>query len=112
MRPYDLAESFEYRGDWTGHLFAPLRTIVRVMGIDSHLELTEAWAAMANRGEVEGTAFSRLEAENGWPSVRYQAASGRIREFLKSKDAVAAVQMQRELGEFFRKNYRTSEQLK
>ena len=112
MRPYDLAESFEYRGDWTGHLFAPLRTIVRVMGIDSHLELTEAWAAMADRGEVEGTAFSRLEAENGWPSVRYQAASGRIREVLKSKDAVAAVQMQRELGEFFRKNYRTSEQLK
>ena len=39
VMPYELAQKFEYRGDWTGHLFTPLRMIVRSMCIDSHEEL-------------------------------------------------------------------------
>ena len=104
--PYELAKKFEYRGDWTGRLFTPLRTIVRVMCIDSHDELKEAWGAMAERGETENATFNLLEDPSGWPSVRYEATGEKIRETLKSGDSVAAVRMQRELGEFFRENYR------
>ena len=39
VQPYELAKRFEYRGDWTGALFTPLRKIVKVMCIDSHPEL-------------------------------------------------------------------------
>lgn len=104
--PYELAKKFEYRGDWTGRLFTPLRLIVRAMCIDSHDELKEAWAAMAERGETDDADFELLEAEGGWPSVRYEATGEKVRGSLKSGDAVAAVRMQRELGEFFRENYR------
>ncbi|MDQ8192403.1 ABC transporter substrate-binding protein [Roseibacillus persicicus] len=106
VRPYELAQKFEYRGDWTGRLFTPLRTIVRVMCIDSHDELKSAWAAMAEAGKPSNEQFSQIEAEGGWPSVSYQAAGDKIRATLKSDKAVDAVRMQRELGEFFRENYR------
>ena len=106
VQPYELAKKFVYRGDWTGRLFTPLRTIVRVMCIDSHRELKESWGAMAKSGKTDLPVFYQLEAEGGWPSVRYEATGDKIRGTLKSGDAVAVVRMQRELGEFFRKNYR------
>ncbi len=103
--PYELAKRFEYRGDWTGRLFTPLRSIVRVMCIDSHPELTTAWEAMVKANKTEVAVFESLEGGGGWPSVRYQVAEERIRGVLKAGDAVAVVRMQRELGEFFRENY-------
>lgn len=106
VEPYELAKKFEYRGDWTGRLFTPLRTIVRVMCIDSHQELKDSWGAMAEARKTDLPIFTKLETEAGWPSVRYEATGDRIRGTLKSGDAVAAVRMQRELGEFFRANYR------
>jgi hypothetical protein len=106
VMPYEVAKRFQYHGEWTGSLFTPLRTIVRVMGIDSHEELTDAWEAMVRAGVRENDAFDCLSARGGWPSVRYQATSKRIRSILKSEDAVREVRMQRELGEFFRANYR------
>lgn len=106
VMPYELAKKFEYRGEWTGRLFTPLRTIVRVMCIDSHQELKDAWGAMAEAGQTDLPVFTDLEAEGGWPSVRYEATGEKIRGILKSGDSVAAVRMQRELGEFFRANYR------
>lgn len=104
--PYELAKRFEYRGRWTGRLFTPLRVIVRVMCIDSHLELQEAWEAMAERGVTEDPAFDRLAAPAGSPAITYSATDSRIRDILKNGDAVAVVGLQRELGEFFRANYR------
>lgn len=106
VRPYELAQRFQYRGDWTGSLFTPLRTIVSVMCIDSHEELTKSWGAMKTAKMTESVAFGQLATDEGWPSVRYQATTGRIRTTLKSGDPVATVRMRRELGEFFRENYR------
>jgi ABC-type Fe3+ transport system substrate-binding protein len=104
--PYELAKKFVYRGDWTGRLFTPLRSIVRVMCIDSHQELKDSWGAMAKAGKTDLPIFTKLETDTGWPSVRYQATGEKIRGTIKSGDSVAVVRMQRELGEFFRANYR------
>ena len=38
--------------------------------------------------------------------MRYDATLEKIRPILKSEDAVASTKMQRELGEFFRGNYK------
>lgn len=115
--PYEMAKEFEYRGDWTGRLFTPLRMIVRAMCIDSHVELKEAWKVYGQsvvreedflteiafwslrEGEVDGRPVE-------WPSVTYEVTGSRIRDTIKSGDKVAVVRMQRELGEFFRGNYR------
>lgn len=104
--PYELAKRFEYRGEWTGRLFTPLRVIVRVMCIDSHVELQAAWEAMAERGVQSDAVFDRLASPTGWPSITYEATETRIRETLKNNEAVETVHLQRELGEFFRSNYR------
>ena len=105
VKPYELAQKFEYRGDWTGHLFTPLRMIVRSMCIDSHEELKEAWSAMNTRGGLADEGFTAL-SQGDWPSVSYEASGGRIRSTIKSRDQVAIVRMRRELGEFFRQQYR------
>lgn len=105
VMPYEVAKKFEYHSGWTGRLFTPLRMIVRVMCIDSHDELKEAWEAAFEAGELENEELLRL-ANDDWPAVTYEAAGGQIRATMKSKDQVAVVRMQRELGEFFRSNYR------
>lgn len=105
VMPYEVAKKFEYHGEWTGRLFTPLRMIVRVMCIDSHDELKEAWEAAFEAGELGNEEFLRL-AKDDWPAVTYEAAGGPIRSTMKAKDQVATVRMQRELGEFFRGNYR------
>ncbi|MDP0489728.1 MAG: ABC transporter substrate-binding protein [Verrucomicrobiota bacterium JB023] len=103
--PYEVAEKFTYRGDWTGSRFSPLRLIMGAMAIDSHEELKEAWEEMIAAGDLTEEAFFSL-GEGGWPSVSYQAAGGRIRSTMKGKDALATARMKRELGEFFRSHYR------
>jgi ABC-type Fe3+ transport system substrate-binding protein len=74
VMPYEVAKRFQYHGEWTGRLFTPLRNIVRVMGIDSHEELTAAWEAMAKAGVRENEAFNRLAAKGGCDTVANQSA--------------------------------------
>lgn len=107
VMPYELAARFEYDGSLTGHLFTPLRTIVRAMCIDSNEELKAAWKALVeNDFPPEAyAAFLRGEA------VSYDRSGGEIRSALKDKDKMVGVRMRRELGEFFRENYREAERL-
>jgi len=106
-QPYVAAEQFTYDGSLTGHLFTPLRTIVRVMCIDSDEELKEAWAALIEAGfPPEATArFSDVS------SVGYEMAGGEIRTALKSKDKVEAARLQNRLGREFRSNYKEAARL-
>ena len=104
VMPYQLAEKFEYRGDWTGRLFTPLRMIVRSMCNDSHEELKECWSSMIENDDLQNEEFLDL-SQGEWPSVSYEATGGRIRSTMKSRDQVSIVRMQREIGEFFRENY-------
>lgn len=101
-QPYEAAREFTYDGALTGHLFTPLRTIVRVMCIDSGEELKEAWAALIEAGfPPEASAvFSDVSP------VAYDKAGGRIRAALKSDDKVAAARLVNELGSGFRANYK------
>lgn len=63
VRPFETGGDFEYVSAWTGRHFGPLRFIVRVMCIDSHEELQEAWSTLAGAGfpPQATAAFDRLE---------------------------------------------------
>lgn len=106
-QPYEAAGRFEYDGSLTGHLFTPLRSIVRVMCIDSHKELKKAWAALNEAGQPpEAMAvFSDVSA------VSYELAGGEIRAVLRSEDKLAAARMMNQLGQQFRTNYREAARL-
>ena len=50
VNPYELAKTFTYHEAWTGRLFRPIAFIFRVMCIDPHDELAEAWRALIEAG--------------------------------------------------------------
>ncbi len=62
-RPFETGDAFEYVPGWTGGHFNQLRFLVRVMCIDPHDELREAWEALAAAGFPAGAtaAFDRLD---------------------------------------------------
>ena len=106
MNPYSTATGFIYHPSWTGALFRSIAFTFRVMCIDPHEELTEAWRALIAAGfPAEALAtFSDVSA------VDYVMASGRMREVLAG-DKVGEVELARELAAHFSKQYRRAGEL-
>lgn len=107
VRPYEMANRFYYDGELTGHLFTPLRNIIRVMCIDTHEEMKSAWAALIEADFPEEATAAFFDVS----PVSYKAAATEIRPVYKSKDKVKAVQLANRLGAHFRNNYQKAERL-
>ena len=111
--PYVAAKDFTYDGKKTGSLFGSIAFIVRVMCVDTHPELTRAWAALIAAREKTG-AFppEALAAFEDVEAVNYEAAKGRIKDAL-AKDApkIRQVQLAKELSDQFRANYQKAAEL-
>jgi hypothetical protein len=101
VQPYAQAGAFVYHAEWTAPLFRPISFIVRVMCIDPHEELREAWRALiaANFPPQASAVFFDVS------KVDYAAASGAIRETLRSPDKIAEVKLAKTLGDSFRAQY-------
>jgi iron(III) transport system substrate-binding protein len=100
VNPYELAQTFTYHEKWSAPLFRSIAFIFRVMCIDTHRELTDAWQALI-------TAKFPPEARAAFEDVRqidYLAASGRIREAL-GPNKIKEVQLAKELSDTFRAQY-------
>jgi ABC-type Fe3+ transport system substrate-binding protein len=106
VNPFELARTFTYHDAWTGRLFRPIAFIFRVMCIDPHHELTDAWQALiaSNFPPQASAAFSDVSA------VDYAAASGSIRDAL-SGDKIKEVQLAKNLADHFRAQYRHAAEL-
>ena len=104
--PFEQARKFTYDRKLTGHLFSPLRAIIRVMCIDPHDEMKAAWDALIEAGfPPQATArFHDVRA------VSYEQAGGPIKLTLK-KSKVDEVRLMNELGSVFRANYREAQRL-
>ncbi|MDB4506778.1 extracellular solute-binding protein [Akkermansiaceae bacterium] len=105
--PYEVADRFYYDSTLTGHLFTPLRNIIRVMSIDSHEEMKRAWKALAKAGFPEEA--SRVFYDIS--PVTYELTGSEIRSTLKSGDKVAAVRMTNRIGKHFRESYKQVERM-
>lgn len=104
---YVEAAKFEYRPEWTGPLFNVLRLVVRVMCLDPADELKAAWGDLARAGFPPAATAAFADVGR----VDYAAASGEIRDALRSPDRIREVQMTKELADVFRANYRRASQL-
>ena len=104
--PYEMAEGFTYDPSLTGHLFTPLRNIVRVMCIDVHEEMKEAWAALIET-DFPSEATARFHDVS---AVSYEKAGGEIKAGAKGSK-VEAVRMLGALANVFRNNYREAKRL-
>ncbi|MEI9895618.1 MAG: extracellular solute-binding protein [Chthoniobacter sp.] len=100
VNPYELARTFVYHDQWTAPLFRQIAFIFRVMCIDSHEDLQEAWSALQ-------AAQFPIEAMRTFEDVGvidYAAANGKIREAL-SGDKIHEVRLAKELADHFRDQY-------
>jgi ABC-type Fe3+ transport system substrate-binding protein len=107
--PYSQKEPLVHHAEWTGGLFGELALIIRIMDIDTHPELTRAWRAIIAAPEpARGRALAALQDLS---SVDYDQALGRITKGLLSKNKVDQVELARDLGEGFRRNYARAERI-
>lgn len=100
--PYAQANAFVYHPEWTSPLFRSIGFIIRVICIDPHDELREAWRALIAAHFPPKAASVFFDVSK----VDYAAASGPIREALRSPDKIGEVKLAKILGESFRAQYR------
>lgn len=104
--PYQLAAEFTYHPEWTGRLFGLIRVLIRVMIIDCHMELQEAWAAICAAGGP-GQCAEAMVALRMLPFT-YAEAGDQSRAL---RDAATRVAVTREWAAFFRARYREARDL-
>jgi len=98
--PYEVAQTFHYRPEWTGGHFNVQRDLIRAMCLDSADELKAAWRAIIAGG---GPALQPAAMEL---MQRLPVTWGTAREVTRQQDRLTYL---REWTEFFRANYRAAE---
>ncbi|MFK7849607.1 MAG: ABC transporter substrate-binding protein [Akkermansiaceae bacterium] len=106
VMPYEDEGNFTYDPALTGKVFNTLRKLVKVMCIDSHEEMKSAWEAIVAAGMPEDA----LAVFHDVSSVSY-AIAGSGDTGLDSRDTMVQAERMKELGEWFRANYREAERL-
>jgi ABC-type Fe3+ transport system substrate-binding protein len=108
--PYTQRRMLVFRDDWTpGSLFQPMEFVIRVMDIDTHQELVRAWKAII--AAPQPARERALEVLQDLSSVDYDQTLGRINKGIHSKNKVDQVELARDLGEVFRRNYARAERI-
>lgn len=100
--PYHKTGGFAYQPELTGSLYLALRTIVRAMCIDSHQELTAAWAAIHDGGPHPRAHAALADMS----AVAHERATREIAPLLKQADPLEVVRFSAALCGTFRANYR------
>ncbi len=104
--PYADEGNFTYDPALTGKVFNTLRQLVKVMCIDSHEEMKAAWKAMiaADMPEESVAVFQDVS------KVSY-AIAGQGDPGLDSRESMVQAERMKELGEWFRANYREAKRI-
>ncbi|MDG2122725.1 MAG: extracellular solute-binding protein, partial [Verrucomicrobiales bacterium] len=105
VMPYEHAGAFVYKPEYTASAFQSIRFIVRVMCLDTHDELKEAWHTLIKM-DFPPRATQLFHDVH---LVNYPAATGRIAEILSQKgDPLLEVHLARNLADEFRVHYETA----
>ncbi len=113
VNPYREVAGFDYRPEWTSHLFNEQRFLIRVIFIDILSELRAAMAAIiAARSEGRTAEADRAYAVlSDLSRVSYENVGTRIKEVLTLRSAIEEVRLARELSGHFREQYREAERI-
>lgn len=105
VNPYAAETPLVYNAAWTGGIFREMSFVIRIICIDTHNELAEAWREIWS-DRINGEAREKLLAELADVSpVEYEQMFNRIKPALNSKNRVDEVRLASELGEHFRQQY-------
>ncbi|MDB6114658.1 MAG: hypothetical protein JWQ62_1603 [Lacunisphaera sp.] len=107
VNPYAGDNPLIYHGAWTGGIVNEMSFVVRVMCLDTHPELVEAWREIIRAGMPANA----LAVMQDMSAVTYVEMNGRIKQALTSKDKVDAVRLASELAGTFRRQYARAAEL-
>lgn len=99
--PYAAGEQLIYRAAWTGFLFREMSFVIRVMGFDTHQELVAAWRDINAAGQPP----EAMAVLQDMSMVDYDTAQGLIKDVIGSRNKVEELQLAKNLGNQFRKQY-------
>lgn len=105
--PFEKAQAFQYEPSWTGPVFNAIRFLIRIMCVDTHDELREAWKELDRAGFPQ-QATSTLQ---DLAMIHYDNAAGAVTQALASRDKTQETRLARTLGDAFRKQYRLAASL-
>lgn len=99
--PYESARSFTYHAAWTAPLFRALSFVIRVMCVDTEVELHEAAASLAENGypPQAQAAFDDMSL------VSYPIVKARVAPALASADPLREVELQNQLVTALKAHY-------
>lgn len=106
INPYEDEGNFTYDPALTGKVFNTLRQLVKIMCIDSHEEMKSAWEAITTAGMPE----EALKVFHDVSKVSYEIA-GQGDPGLDSRESMVQAERIKELGEWFRANYREARRI-
>jgi iron(III) transport system substrate-binding protein len=106
VNPYADEGNFTYDRALTGKVFNTLRTMVKVMCIDSHDEMKAAWEAIIAAGMPKDALAVFQDVSRVTYAIAGQGDAG-----LDSKDTTVQAARMKELGEWFRANYREARRI-
>jgi len=105
--PYEEAGGFVYQTEFTGKGFKAIQFIIRVICLDSHDELKDAWKKIADAGMPTRATKAFFDTTR----VSYQNAMGYIRTQIDEGAKLKTAKMAVQLGKYFRKNYKLAGKL-
>ncbi len=108
VNPYAGDNPLIYNPAWTsGDTFRAMAFVIRVMCLDTHPELVQAWREIIAAG-MPPEALAEL---SNLSSVSYDNVQGRIRTALSSKNKVDEIHLANELANGFRRQYQRAAEI-
>ncbi|GAB1487788.1 hypothetical protein MASR2M8_02290 [Opitutaceae bacterium] len=107
--PYNEREQLVYRAAWTGAIFREMSFVIRVMCLDTHVELARAWRAI--NAAPESRRAAALAVLQRLDTVSYEEVNGAIKRALNSRDKSEEIRLARDLGNVFRQQYAEAERI-
>jgi len=105
VNPYAGENPLVYNAAWTTGIFRELSFVIRLMCIDTHDDLADAWRTI-HGDKVDAPARERaLAVLSDLSVVDYQQMFERVKPALNSKNKVDEVRLASELALHFRKQY-------
>jgi hypothetical protein len=106
LNPYEATGTFVYRPELTNKAFGTIRSLVRIIGIDSHEEMKRAWKEIREAGfPPEATAVFFDVSILKYESMKTGDQG------LSARDPLDAARRASELGAHFRRQYLHAEKL-
>ena len=106
VNPYEVTGSFVYQPELTTKAFGTIRSLVRVIGIDSHEEMKHAWKALREAGFPQEATQVFFDVSELSYAQMGQGDAG-----LGSSDGLVVARRAAELGSKFRAQYRLAEKM-